>query len=117
MGVSVRRVTIKARNSVNAPDEWEQRVLDDFDTAARKGLLNPEIAYEETATLHGKPVLRSMKPIIIRQPCLLCHGTERDIPADVAALLEDKYPEDQATGYVVGDFRGAISVVVPLTDK
>ncbi len=115
MGVSVRRVTIKPRNSADAPDDWERQVLDKFDASARKGLLQPDIAYEEVTRIDGRNVLRSMKPIIIRQPCLMCHGTERDIPADVDKLLKERYPDDQATGYVVGDFRGAVSVIVPMT--
>jgi hypothetical protein len=32
------------------------------------------------------------------------------IPASVKAVLARRYPNDQATGYNVGDLRGAVSV-------
>jgi hypothetical protein len=116
MGVSVRRVTIKPRNPLDAPDEWERGILERFDTAARQGLLKADIHEDEIMKMDGRLVMRSMKPILIKQPCLMCHGTGRDIPGDVEQLLKTRYPEDQATGYVVGDFRGAVSVIVPLDD-
>jgi hypothetical protein len=114
MQLSVRRVTIKPRNQVNIPDEWEQQRLNDFDSMARRGELGPDAMYREVATMDGRLVLRWMRPIVIRQPCLVCHGTDHDIPGDVAKLLRDNYASDQATGYVVGDFRGGISVTIPL---
>jgi hypothetical protein len=116
MGVSVRRVTIKPRNPLDAPDEWEREVLERFDIAARQGLLKADIHEDAVVKMDGRLVMRSMKPILIKQPCLMCHGTGRDIPKDVEELLNARYPEDMATGYVVGDFRGAVSVIVPLDD-
>jgi hypothetical protein len=114
MGVSVRRVTIKPRNPLDTPDEWENEVLERFDIAARQGLLKADIHEDEVVKMDGRLVMRSMKPILIKQPCLMCHGTGRDIPKDVEELLKARYPEDKATGYVVGDFRGAVSIIVPL---
>ncbi len=114
MLLSVRRVTIKPRNPANAPDAWEAEVLNSFDLEARAGVLKTDIPYEEVMTLDGRRVLRSMKAIVLRDPCLVCHGTERDIPADVYKMIKERYPDDQATGYVSGDFRGAVSVIVPL---
>jgi hypothetical protein len=31
---------------------------------------------------------------------------------DVRSLLAERYPEDRATGYAAGDFRGMVSVRV-----
>ncbi len=40
--------------------------------------------------------------------CLKCHGLPgKDIDANTLALLQKKYPEDKATGYKLGDLRGA----------
>jgi hypothetical protein len=36
--------------------------------------------------------------------CLQCHGA--NIAPPVAAKLAELYPEDQATGFAAGDFRG-----------
>ena len=112
--LSIRRVTDRPRNAADAPDAWERVVLDDLDMRARAGTLAADAVHEEVREVDGRLVLRVMKPIIVRQPCLACHGTERDIAPDVARIIREEYPDDNATGYVVGDFRGAISVLVPL---
>ena len=39
--------------------------------------------------------------------CLTCHGPVEAIPPEVRAVLRKRYPSDQATGYSVGDLRGA----------
>ena len=41
--------------------------------------------------------------------CLTCHGT--DIKADVRAELTRYYPADKATGFRLGELRGAFSLV------
>ena len=38
-----------------------------------------------------------------------CHGDKEGIPA----FIKEKYTEDAATGYKLGDIRGAISVKIP----
>mgnify|MGYP000872173524 FL=1 len=114
--LAIRRVTDRPRNAADAPDAWERDVLDDLDMRARAGTLATDAVHEEVREVDGRLVLRVMKPIIVRQPCLACHGTERDIAPDVARIIREEYPDDRATGYVVGDFRGAISVQVPLED-
>jgi len=48
--------------------------------------------------------------------CLTCHGPTESIPEDVRAALRERYPDDKATGYAVGDLRGALwaeSVTTP----
>jgi hypothetical protein len=44
------------------------------------------------------------EPIRVQALCLTCHGGA--IPESMSARLDDLYPEDRATGYEVGDFRG-----------
>ena len=40
--------------------------------------------------------------------CLVCHG--QDLAPEVRATLEQYYPDDWATGYSLGQVRGAISL-------
>jgi hypothetical protein len=47
-------------------------------------------------------------------PCLACHGSPKQFDVAVADLLREKYPDDRAVGYKVGDLRGAVSVRVKL---
>ncbi len=49
-----------------------------------------------------------MKAIPLQEGCLGCHGSE--IKPAIAAALNEKYPNDQATGYSVGDIRGAFTL-------
>ena len=51
-----------------------------------------------------------MKPIIFQAPCLGCHGDIENISADVKTILNNKYPNDKATGYQMDDLRGAVSI-------
>ena len=56
---------------------------------------------------------RVLRPIAIEAPCLHCHG-ESVAPA-VSALLAEHYPNDAATGYRLGDLRGALWAEVELS--
>ena len=47
------------------------------------------------------------KPIFVMDACTKCHGKEGETLNDEAyAKIASLYPEDQATGYEVGDLRG-----------
>ena len=54
--------------------------------------------------------LRLLRPIVVAAPCLTCHGAPANIDPEVRRLLAERYPNDQATGYRTGDFRGAVWV-------
>jgi hypothetical protein len=65
-------------------------------------------------TENGAPAeYRYLVPIYLKPLCLTCHGSSEQIPADVQAVLNERYPEDQGTGFALGAFRGAVSVRVP----
>jgi hypothetical protein len=42
--------------------------------------------------------------------CLVCHGEAEAQPAALREALASAYPHDRATGYAVGDLRGAFSL-------
>ncbi len=114
-GWRVRRVSLRWRNPADAPDAYEAQVLKAFERMRRQGTLRPETEHVGVALLDGKPVVRYLKPItILGAQCLQCHGSRTSIPADVQAALRTAYPKDGATGYRVGDLRGAVSVAVPI---
>jgi hypothetical protein len=58
--------------------------------------------------------LRYLKPVVANAMCLTCHGEKAKIPPAVQAVLAREYPDDHATGFSVGDVRGAVSVRIPL---
>lgn len=52
-----------------------------------------------------------MLPIVINNSlCLGCHGDSQMMSTELKQALQTHYPEDQATGYAMGDFRGALAV-------
>jgi hypothetical protein len=111
-GADVRRVSLRHRNLLNAPDELERRVLESFDrlpVAARASAEHWEVVREGE-----RETLRYLKPLVTNAMCLACHGAQASIPEAVRKALAAAYPADRATGFAVGDVRGAISVSVPL---
>ena len=109
-GMTVRRVTLKTRNPANAPDAYERKQLEALEAAHLAGTLPKEVSEETTGD--GKRTLRYLRPILVGEPCLKCHGPRESLEPDVRKILADRYPGDRAVGYRKGDLRGAVSVTV-----
>jgi len=109
-GRVVRRVSLKLRNPMNAPDAYERGVLERFAMLQDRGELPAEWA---EVMPDGGGTLRYLRPIVIAQPCLACHGDPATIDPAVRAAIAERYPEDEAVGYRLGDLRGAVSVRSP----
>jgi hypothetical protein len=103
-GVTVSRTSLRVRNPANTAEAWQMSVLESFEQSA------PPAEYFERI---GNNAARYMKPIPTGAICLNCHGTV--LPPDIAAALDEAYPNDQARGYYLDDVRGAFSVVWPET--
>jgi hypothetical protein len=111
-GVVVRRVSTRARNPANAPDSMELRALAVF--AGLHGAGEPAKELIEASGEGGTRELRYLRPIVIQERCLACHGDPAAMHPAVRRLIAERYPADQATGYRAGDLRGAISVRLPV---
>jgi hypothetical protein len=109
-GIYIKRVSFKNRNINNQPDEFEAKALKYFEELNSSGKLTDTIEYIEVVSEEGVKTVRFMKPIIMQAPCLGCHGTVENIGPDVKTVLNNKYPEDKATGYQMDDLRGAVSI-------
>lgn len=104
-GWQIRRVSLKARNPNAVPDAWEKKVLELFDKAVVAGQSPQSLAHQEA--INGQ--FRFMKAQGVEPLCLNCHGS--NLADDVRQTLQALYPEDRATGYELGQIRGAISLV------
>lgn len=111
-GIDVHRVSLKYRNPLNRPDKFEKKRLKIFDKDITENKTVSE--YYEVIGKGDQRILRYMKPVVIQETCLKCHGDSSQIPEAVKKILLTKYPKDKATGYKIGDIRGAISVQIPL---
>lgn len=105
----VYRVSLKNRNSENLPNDWQTNVLKDFNTRADKGEDIATMASVEILEVGDKKQMRFMKAVPTEGACLACHGTQ--IGSELQAKIDELYPDDKATGYSLGEVRGAIVVV------
>jgi len=110
MDLDVRRVSIKNRNPNNVPDQFEAKVLLEYEELLLNGNLNEKTETFDEYSINGKTVLRYMKPIIVDNACLNCHGNNNQISQEVADIITEKYPDDKAVNYTKGDLRGAVSI-------
>ncbi len=109
-GFEVSRTSLKLRNPENTPGPWELEGLRMFQDNVAAGADPAKLErYAEVLTAEGDRLFRYMRAIPTGDMCLACHGT--DIKADVRAELTRYYPEDKATGYKLGELRGAFSLV------
>jgi hypothetical protein len=110
-GISIRRTGLRLRNSANAPDEYERRVLERWAVPGTP----PAPVSEVLETADGGYELRYLRPIVLQPLCTRCHGTQEAIPPAIHDVLAERYPDDQAVGFHPGDIRGAVSVRIRLT--
>lgn len=104
-GWNVKRVSLKPRNKNSAtPDVFEQKVLEQFNERQMKGELPLNISY--SALIDNK--FKFMKAQGVEGVCLNCHG--KSINTNVKAAISKHYADDVATGYSLGQIRGAISL-------
>lgn len=115
-GIDAGRTSLKWRNPDNAPDAWEKGILVKFEAEKAAGASNLDL---ETWTVvsgdDGARTFRYMKAIPTLPLCLKCHGGNVD--PEVAAKIGALYPEDHATGFGLGDLRGAFTVSLPLSAR
>jgi hypothetical protein len=115
-GWRVRRVSEKVRNPADSPDADELAVLQRWAQAHAEGRLRASDEHEGVVGEGARRYYHYMRPIAITGPlCLQCHGAPDTLAPGVQEALQALYPNDHATGYAVGDLRGAISVRIPLS--
>lgn len=109
-GWQVRRVSLKPRNPLlGTPDAWEQEQLLAWQQARRD---HPDMAPQKMQIKTNEPagvMQRYLEEIWLAPQCTACHGGNAQIPTDTRERLNREYPHDRATGYVVGEQRGAFA--------
>lgn len=96
---SIKQTRLGARNPLNRPDEFEEKVLQAFTADPHlKEVWDQQI-------IKGRHYFRYMIPLHTSESCLPCHGGPAGT-LDVAGY--------QREGYHLGDVAGAISVLMPM---
>ena len=109
---SIGRTALKLRNPTNSPDAWERSVLLKFQEQISDGADAESLEHFETTMKNGERVFRYMRAIPTQAPCLTCHSS--NLNRSVKAKIDELYPEDRATGFSLGELRGAFTIVQPL---
>lgn len=94
-GIEIKQTTFEPRNAYNKPDDYEYKVLKQFESAKPAAGTGERVG----------AVYRYLQPVYIKQACLQCHGDPKG-ERDIAGKVKE--------GYKLGDLRGAISVTLPL---
>lgn len=102
-GIRLGRSSHRLRNPANAAPDWVVPLLQAYveDAAERSPRAVP---------LPDKRV-GYVEPILLQPLCLTCHGDA--LAPDVAAKIEQLYPQDRAVGFEVGDLRGLFWIEFP----
>lgn len=102
-GVKMGRTSHRLRNPANAAPDWVKPILASY--LDEPGKIAPRVA--------ALPGHRAgyVEPIVLQPLCVACHG--ETLASAVAAQIERDYPDDQATGFAVGDLRGVFWVEYP----
>lgn len=109
LGWKIGRTSLKIRNPQNTPDQWESLILQQFEQRKANGEDPNKLEHVESVTNpDGSKEIRYMKAVPTAEGCLACHGEE--LNPEIAAKLKELYPDDKATGFKIGDLRGAFSI-------
>lgn len=102
-GIELGRTSHKLRNPKNAPRPWVKPWLQ-----ANAG---KRVEAVKGAVYDLGNRLGVVEPIGTKGVCVTCHGTSVD--PDLERAIRDKYPKDRATGFEIGELRGAFWAEVP----
>ncbi len=111
-GVHVKRVSLKYRSPANQPKADEAKVLKAMESLKDANVVLPKHFVEKV----DEKVYKFYKPLVINKGvCLKCHGDVQN--KKLKNTIEQRYPNDKATGYKMGDLRGAIVVTIDKSAK
>ncbi|UCM99402.1 DUF3365 domain-containing protein [Sulfurimonas sp. SWIR-19] len=106
-GVTVKRISTKYRNPANQPQGSEQEVLASLEKLQSLHVKLPRQLIQKV----DEHTYKYYKPLVInKQVCLKCHGniTNKKLKDAIA----QRYPQDKAQHYKMGDLRGAVVVTI-----
>ncbi len=110
----IRRVSNKWRNPKDAPTGDEVGIMEAYTYSIEQGQAPREEVFMDdntTQVVYTRPIMMGAAL------CLQCHGTvDKELTPEVAEKINSLYPEDKATGYQLGEWRGIWKVVFEKKD-
>ncbi len=100
-GWEIGRTSLKTRNEMNAPDAIEREILEQFESRKDNGESITKLEWWQ----ENEETVAYMKAIPMKGMCASCHGS--NVSPSLKQHINQFYPHDMATGFHVGDIRGA----------
>lgn len=97
------RTSHKVRNGANRPQPWAEVYLKAFQWKKKEEVKKDYLVHRLD---DGKRVY--LEPLYVEAKCLTCHG--QNVAKDVSGKIKELYPQDQAVGFGLGEFRGFLWV-------
>ena len=107
-GWIIRRTSLKTRNPENDPDDFELKILNEFEEKKSEGHDISQLAYYKMTEVGNQSEFRYIKAIPVGEICLQCHG--QDLSETLIHQLDAQYPQDKARNFKLGDIRGAFTL-------
>lgn len=107
----IQRISSKNRGLDNAPaSTQESLLLNAYLESSLDGLdLKDTLISSAGKTIYYRPIMIGM------EACLKCHGQiKKDISDETLTAIYTLYPNDKATNYRLGEFRGAWKISFPV---
>ncbi len=106
LGVTITRVTDKTRNPADSLTASDKEIWEAYSYAAPD---TPQLMELNEETYVMTKAIKIPSGL-----CLNCHGKVGEtIAAENYSLIKELYPDDNATGYQVGDLRGMWKITIP----
>jgi len=100
--VKIGRTGVRLRNQRNQAPAWAGEWIE-------QGVAEPQFA------VLSNQQAAALLPIKLQPQCVMCHGPADQILPEVKSALVDRYPQDQATGFEIGELRGWFWIELPLS--
>ena len=105
--ISIKRVSLKNRNPNNYPSGYDLIKLIQFKEKEQYNIPIKDISLYERESYWI-----AYKPIYVKKVCLKCHGDDKNLNKQAYKIIEQKYPQDKAVDYKLGDLRGAFVIKI-----
>lgn len=99
---NIRRTSLRTRNSINKPDVKDIEVMEKI----KESIKNKTATSMMITKVDTKDATRYYKPLVAEAACLKCHG--ENISSEIQAVIQASYPDENASHYTLGSFRGVI---------
>ena len=107
LNISIKRVTNKTRNPADSLTGIEKEIWEAYN-------YNPSQATAQLQEFSDTELIFTQPIMIGSGVCLNCHGgVGAEVTNENYELIKTRYPNDQATGYQLGDVRGMWRLIIP----